>query len=161
MDGFEIEIFARWLHVIGACVLLGTGAGIAFFALMAHRTKNVTAIAHTMSIVVIADMIFTATAAILQPITGIWLAALVGWPLTQGWILVSIGLYVFIGIFWLPVVWIQIKMRDLAHNALLLGTDLPSSYHLLFKIWFACGIPAFLAILVIFWLMLAQPDITF
>jgi uncharacterized membrane protein len=161
MDWFEIEIIARWLHVIGACVLLGTGAGIAFFALMAHRTRNVAAIAHTMSIVVIADTIFTATAAIVQPITGVWLAALVGWPLTQGWILVSIGLYIFIGIFWLPVVWIQIKMRNLAHNALLSGVDLPSSYHRLFKIWFACGIPAFLAILIIFWLMLAQPDITF
>ena len=104
MDWFEIDIFARWLHIIGACVLLGTGAGIAFFALMAHRTRNVAAIAHTMSIVVIADMIFTATAAIVQPITGIWLATIVGWPLTEGWILVSIGLYIFIGIFWLPVV---------------------------------------------------------
>lgn len=161
MDWFEIDIFARWLHIIGACVLLGTGAGIAFFALMAHRTRNVAAIAHTMSIVVIADMIFTATAAIAQPITGIWLATIVGWPLTEGWILVSIGLYIFIGIFWLPVVWIQIKMRNLARDALQTGDNLPLSYDRLFKIWFYCGIPAFLAILVIFWLMLARPELTF
>ena len=30
----------RWLHVIGATVLLGTGAGIAFFMVMAHRTRD-------------------------------------------------------------------------------------------------------------------------
>lgn len=161
MDWFEIEIFARWLHVIGACVLLGTGAGIAFFALMAHRTKNVAAVAHTMSIVVIADTIFTATAAIVQPITGVWLATIVGWQLSEGWILASIGLYIFIGVFWLPVVWIQIKMRDLAHIALAEGQELPEAYHRFFRIWFACGIPAFLAILVIFWLMLARPDLAF
>lgn len=161
MDWFEVEIFARWLHVIGACVLLGTGAGIAFFALMAHRTKNVSTVAHTMSIVVIADTIFTATAAIVQPMTGVWLATLVGWPLSAGWILASIGLYIFIGVFWLPVVWIQIKMRNLTHEALNNNQDLPNAYHRLFKYWFACGIPAFLAILIIFWLMLAQPDITF
>ena len=161
MEWFDIEIFARWLHVIGATVLLGTGAGIAFFALMAHLSKNVGAVAHTMSIVVIADTIFTATAAIVQPITGIWLASIVGWPLSEGWIVVSIGLYVFIGIFWLPVVWIQIKMRNLAQTSLQNGEGLSNEYHRYFKIWFTCGIPAFLAILVIFWLMLARPDISF
>ena len=91
----------RLLHVLGACVLIGTGAGIAFFMVMAHRTKDPASIAHTAAIVVIADMLFTATAAIAQPVTGVILALNLGWPLLEGWVAVSLALYVFIGLFWL------------------------------------------------------------
>ena len=147
----------RWLHVIGACVLLGTGLGIAFFMLMAHRTGKTAFIAETASVVVIADMIFTAAAAILQPITGALLAWQTGWSLTEGWIVLSLILYAVIGAFWLPVVRTQIRLRDLARAAE--GGALPSAYHRLFRIWFACGVPAFLSILVIVWLMLARPEI--
>lgn len=152
------ELIARWMHVIGACVLLGTGAGIAFFMLMAHRTHDTKIIAHTASVVVIADMLFTALAAIVQPITGIWLVYLVGWSLAEPWIVASILLYIFIGLFWLPVIWIQMKMRDLALDAAKDDQPLPSRYFTLYRIWFACGIPAFLAILAIVWLMLARPS---
>ena len=99
--------FLRWAHVIGATVLLGTGAGSAFFMVMAHRTGDAKLIAHTAGIVVIADWIFTASAVVVQPITGTLLALEIGWPLTQGWVLWSLILYVFVGLFWLPVVWIQ------------------------------------------------------
>lgn len=155
----DAELILRWLHVIGATVLLGTGAGIAFFMLMAHLSKNVTAIAHTVSVVVVADTIFTATAAIIQPITGLFLANSVGWPLTEGWIVVSIGLYVFVGLFWLPVVWIQIQIRGLAMHAVENKQELPERYFKLFRIWFACGFPAFFAVLAIFWLMISKPQI--
>jgi uncharacterized membrane protein len=87
-------VLARWLHVIGAAVLLGTGAGIAFFMLVAHRTKDARLIGHVASTVVIADFLFTATAVIVQPITGIWLALQIGWPLTSPWILASLVLYI-------------------------------------------------------------------
>lgn len=156
----ELEFLYRWLHIIGACVLLGTGAGIAFFMVMAHRTGKAEIVAHTASTVVIADTIFTATAAIVQPITGILLAYQVGWSLSTGWIVLSLALYVFVGIFWLPVIWIQIKMRNLARQAALLGNALPDQYHKLFRIWFICGFPAFFAVLAIVWLMLERPDIT-
>lgn len=156
----ELELLYRWLHVIGACVLFGTGAGIAFFMVMAHRTGKAEIVAHTASVVVIADTIFTATAAIAQPITGILLAQQVGWPLSTGWIVLSLGLYVFVGVFWLPVVWIQIKMRNLARQAAHTDSALPVHYHRLFRIWFACGFPAFFAVLGIVWLMLERPDIT-
>lgn len=155
----ELEFLYRWLHVIGACVLLGTGAGIAFFMVMAHRTGKAELIAHTASIVVIADTIFTATAAIAQPITGILLAHQTGWPLSTGWIVLSLALYVFVGLFWLPVVWIQIKMRNLARQAAEIDSALPAQYHKLFRIWFAFGFPAFFAVLAIVWLMLERPDI--
>ncbi|OBY26846.1 DUF2269 family protein [Leisingera sp. JC1] len=155
----DLDLILRWLHVIGACVLLGTGAGIAFFMLMAYRTRDAALIAHTASIVVLADLLFTATAVIAQPVTGGLLAWRLGWPLSAGWLALSLGLYVLTGLFWLPVVWIQLRLRDLARAAAEAGGALPARYHRLFAIWFACGIPAFAAVLAILWLMLARPDL--
>jgi uncharacterized membrane protein len=140
-------------------VLLGTGAGIAFFMLLANRTGNASLIAHVAGTVVIADTLFTATAAILQPVSGAWLAHELGWELSSGWVLLSLVLYVVVGLFWLPVVWIQIRLRDLAREAARAGTPLPPRYHRLFRIWFACGFPAFFAVMTILWLMLNKPDI--
>ena len=150
----------RWLHVIGACVLLGTGAGIAFFMLMAHRTGNAALIAHTAGIVVIADWMFTASAVLAQPITGALLVEVLGWSWSEGWVVLSLGLYVVTGCLWLPVVWMQKRMRDLATAAVANDSVLPQRYHRLYRAWFACGIPAFLAVLAILWLMLARPHFT-
>ena len=153
------ELILRWLHVTGACVLLGTGAGIAFFMLMAHRTRDAALIAHTASIVVLADALFTATAVVMQPITGALLAQYAGWPLTEGWILLSLALYVLTGVFWMPVVLIQARMRDLARAAAAQNEPLPPKYFRLFRLWFAMGFPAFAAVLAIVWLMLARPQL--
>ncbi len=149
----------RFFHVIGACVLLGTGAGIAFFMVISNRTQDPALIAHTAGIVVLADTVFTATAAIFQPVTGVLLANITGYPVLEGWVAVSLGLYVFVGAFWLPVVWIQIRLRRLAASARDAGTALPPAYHRLYRIWFACGFPAFIAVLAIIWLMLTKPNI--
>ncbi|AUQ53264.1 DUF2269 family protein [Phaeobacter inhibens] len=154
------DLILRWLHVLGACVLLGTGAGIAFFMLMAHRTGDARLIAHTAGVVVLADLLFTTSAVLIQPITGGLLAWRLGWPLSEGWIALSLALYVVTGAFWLPVVWIQLRLRNLAREAADTGEALPARYHRLFAIWFACGIPAFAAVLTIVWLMLARPDLT-
>jgi uncharacterized membrane protein len=148
----------KFLHVIGATVLLGTGAGIAFFMLLAHLTGQATAIAAVARIVVIADFVFTATAVVMQPITGILLARHVGYSLMEPWIFWSILLYAVTGAFWLPVVWMQIRLRDLAVAAAAQGTPMPRRYHVLFWWWFAFGVPAFLAVLAIFWLMIAKPQ---
>ena len=137
--------------------LSGHRAGIAFFMVMAGRTGKPALIAHVASTVVVADTLFTATAVILQPVTGYLLAREVGWSLTEGWIALSLILYVAIGMFWLPVVWIQVRLRDLARNAEVQGTTLPDRFHRLYRIWFACGFPAFAAVLAIVWLMLARP----
>ncbi|MBZ6077940.1 DUF2269 family protein [Microvirga puerhi] len=155
----ELVDLLRWLHVIGATVLLGTGACIAFFMMMAHRTRDPALIAHVAGTVVVADLVFTATAVVMQPLTGAALASAIGWPLTEGWIVLSLGLYVFTGLFWLPVVWIQLRLRDLARVAEKSGEPLPMAYRRLFRIWFLCGIPAFLAVLSIIWLMLAKPAV--
>jgi uncharacterized membrane protein len=155
----EWLVFLRWLHIIGATVLLGTGAGIAFFMVMAHRTGQATLIAHVAGTVVVADWLFTASAVLLQPITGYLLAREIGWSLSEGWIAISLALYVLTGCFWLPVVWIQHRLRDLAREAAANSVPLPAAYHRLYRIWFACGFPAFVSVLAIIWLMLARPSL--
>jgi uncharacterized membrane protein len=147
----------KFLHVIGAAVLLGTGAGIAFFMLLAHRTGNTGTIAAVARIVVVADFVFTATAVVAQPITGVALAWHVGYSLREGWIMLSIALYVITGMFWLPVVWMQMQMRNLAEAAKAAGLPPPQRYSQLFRLWFAFGFPAFAAVVGIFWLMIAKP----
>lgn len=149
----------KFLHVIGASVLLGTGAGIAFFMLLAHRTGNAATVAAVARIVVVADFLFTATAVVAQPLTGAALAWQAGYSLSEGWIVLSIALYIFTGMFWLPVVWMQMEMRKLASQAAAAGAPLPARYHRLFWLWFAFGFPAFAAVLGIFWLMIARPAI--
>lgn len=147
----------RFAHVLGAMVLMGTGAGIAFFMVISNRTDNPALIAHVAGIVVLGDTVFTASAAILQPITGTLLAWELGWSLTEPWLLAAIGLYLFVGAFWLPVVWMQIRLRNLAREAAASATPLPEAYRRLYRLWFAFGFPAFGAMLGIIWLMLMRP----
>lgn len=154
----DLYTFLKVAHVIGATVLLGTGAGIAFFMLMAHRTRDPALIAHTAKIVVLADTVFTASAVIIQPITGAGLGHLAGYPLLSGWIGLSLILYVVTGLCWLPVVWIQIRLRNLAAQAVATDAPLPERYFHLFRLWFVLGFPAFAAVLGIVWLMVAKPS---
>ena len=152
-----LYFLVKYLHVLGAIVILGTGAGIAFFMLMAHRTHDVAFIARTASVVVIADAIFTLSAVILQPVTGGLLMMLSATAITERWILASLVLYAIAGLFWIPVVFMQIEMRDLARKAAEQHAALQERYFILFRRWFAFGFPGFGATMVILWLMIAKP----
>ncbi|WP_445219043.1 DUF2269 family protein [Bradyrhizobium sp. Pa8] len=152
-----LYLLVKYLHVLGAIVILGTGTGIAFFMLMAHRTNDAEFIARTASVVVIADAIFTLSAVILQPVTGGLLMMLSAMPITERWLLASLGLYVFAGLFWVPVVFMQIEMRDLARKAAEHRRALPERYYVLYRRWFAFGFPGFGATMLILWLMIAKP----
>jgi uncharacterized membrane protein len=147
----------KFLHVIGATVILGTGAGIAFFMLVAHLSRDALFIARTAAAVVLADFVFTATAIFVQPITGYLLMQTTGASFREGWIVLSLVLYAVAGAFWLPVVWMQTRMRDLAAAAANTGTPLPGEYHRLFRLWFLFGFPGFGSVLTIVWLMIAKP----
>jgi uncharacterized membrane protein len=149
----------KYLHVIGAVVILGTGSGIAFFMLMAHLSRDVAFIARTAAVVVRADMVFTATAVAVQPVTGYLLLRETGLGWSEGWLIAALVLYGVAGAFWLPVVWVQARMRDLAQIATAKGEPLPLAYHRLFRLWFACGFPGFGSVLAIVWLMIAKPDL--
>lgn len=150
----------EWLkiiHILSGAVLFGTGAGIAFFMLRAHMTRNVATMAAVGSIVVLADFVFTATAVVVQPISGLGLIHLQGYSLTEPWLMVAYGLYVLIGICWLPVVWIQMELAKMAKQAQAEGEALPPRYFSLFRIWFILGWPAFAGVIGIYWLMVAKP----
>jgi uncharacterized membrane protein len=147
----------EYVHVLGAIVILGTGAGIAFFMLMAHRTGDAAFIARTAEVVVIADFIFTLSAVLLQPVTGGLLMWLSSTSISEGWLITSLVLYAIAGVFWVPVVFMQIEMRNLARKAVADGAPLPPRYFALFRRWFLFGIPGFGSVMAILWLMVAKP----
>jgi uncharacterized membrane protein len=147
----------KLIHLLGSAVLFGTGLGIAFFFWMAHRTRDPAAIAHTAGMVVIADAVFTATAVVVQPLSGAYLAWYAGYSLFEYWIVLSLALYVLVGACWLPVVWIQLQLRDHAAAAARDGTSLPDRYHRLFHVWYWLGWPAFGGVIAIFALMIWKP----
>jgi len=147
----------KTLHIVSASVLLGTGAGIAFFMWMAHRSGNVATIAGVSRLVVIADACFTAPAVVVQFASGYVLARMAGFPLDTPWLLWGIVLFFFVGACWLPVVWLQARARDLAVEAHRTGSPLPARYHRYMKWWFALGWPAFSAVLAIVYLMVKKP----
>jgi len=149
----------KLIHLLGAAVLFGTGLGIAFFMYMAHRSRDAATIAATARMVVIADAVFTLNAVIAQPVSGAALALSIGYSLWEPWIVVSIVLYVAVGLCWLPVVAIQLRLRELAAAAARAGAPLPPAYDRLFRIWLALGWPAFLGVIAIFALMIIKPQL--
>ena len=152
-----LYLFIEYLHVLGAIVILGTGTGIAFFMLMAHRSRDAAFIAKTAEVVVIADFIFTLSSVLLQPVTGSLLMWLSSTAMTEGWLMTSLVLYAVSGLFWVPVVFMQVEMRDLARAAVAGATRLPPRYDTLFRRWFLFGIPGFGSVMAILWLMIAKP----
>ena len=153
-----LYFLVKYLHVLGAIVILGTGTGIAFFMLMAHRSGDPAFIARTATTVVIADMLFTLTAVLLQPVTGGLLMALSATTLAERWLVISLGLYAIAGLFWLPVIFMQIQMRNLARIAAAQQQRLPLRYFVLFRRWFVFGVPGFGSVMIILWLMIAKPQ---
>jgi uncharacterized membrane protein len=147
----------KWLHVLSSTFLFGTGIGSAFYMLFASYTRDARVIAQVVRLVVIADWTFTTPAIIVQPVTGLWLVHIAGYPLTSRWLLVSIGLYLLAGAAWLPVVWMQMRMRDLARSAAQSGAPMPESYYRMLRAWVALGVVAFVALVVVFWLMVTKP----
>ena len=150
-------LIAKWLHVLSSTLLFGTGLGSAFYFYVTNRSRDAHVIASVARQVVIADWVFTTPAVIVQPVTGLWLAHLAGFPLTTGWVGRSVALYLLAGAAWLPVVWMQIRMRDMAALAARSGTPLPAAYWKYLRFWVALGVVAFTALVIVFYLMVAKP----
>jgi uncharacterized membrane protein len=146
-------LILKYLHIISAILLFGTGLGSAFYKWMADRSGNINHIAITNKNVVLADWLFTTPTVIFQPISGIWMASLVGLPLSAPWILYSLFLYVIAGACWLPVVYLQMKMQKMSNHALEDNTELPKLYWKYAKLWLVLGIPAFIAMVLVVLLM--------
>jgi uncharacterized membrane protein len=143
----------KTLHILSMVLLFGTGLGSAFYKWMADRTGNVGHIAITNRHVVLADWLFTTPTVIFQPISGFWMLYLVQLPINTPWVVASLHLYVFAGMCWLPVVWLQIQMRRISDQALADNTALPARYWQLARYWFWLGVPAFSAMVAVVALM--------
>ncbi len=150
-------LIVKWVHVLSSTILFGTGIGSAFFMFMANRRKDIAGIYFAARHVVIADWLFTTPAVIIQLLTGMYLVHLGGYQFTQHWIAWGLGLYFFAGACWLPVVWMQIRMRDMAKAALASGTELPPRYWGLERWWSILGSLAFPAVAAVFWFMVTKP----
>lgn len=151
-------LVVKTLHILSATFLFGTGVGSAFYLLVTTLGRDVRVVAAVTRWVVVADWLFTATTAIAQPVTGWWLAQRMGMPIMEvAWLRWSIHLYALAIACWLPVVWLQMRLRDLAAHAAADGSPLPPAYWRAFRLWVALGVPALFAFLAIFWLMVAKP----
>lgn len=150
-------LIVKWLHIVSSTLLFGTGIGSAFYLLFASLSRDVRAIAVVSRHVVRADWLFTATTVVFQPLSGFYLAHLAGYPLGSRWIVWSVVLYLVAGACWLPVVWLQMRLRDMAQASARDGVALPALYWRYLRIWTALGVPAFFALIVVFYLMTAKP----
>lgn len=156
---FDLYSVVKTAHIVSATILFGTGLGIAFFFFMAHRgDRTLPARLFAARTTVIADFAFTLPAVIVQPVTGVWLIYFAGFRGTETWLVATYVLYVVAGVCWLPVVWIQIRLGAMLREAIATGRPLPESYRFLFRWWFALGWPAFIALIVIFFLMVLKPS---
>lgn len=150
-------LLLKWLHILSATLMYGTGLGSAFYKFMTDRTGNLPAIVETNRLVVLADWLFTTPTVVLQPITGLLLAHSVGYPLTTDWIVLALVLYAIAGACWIPVVVLQIRMRNLSRRALDCGQPLDLRYARMARLWIRLGIPAFSALIVVYYLMVFKP----
>lgn len=151
-------LMLKWLHILSSVVLVGTGFGSAYYMFFANRSGSVAAQAEVARLVVRADWWFTTPAIIVQLTSGLLLAHMGGWPLTTPWLLAALLLFFFAGACWLPVVWLQIDMARMARQAADAGTALPARYRSRQRWWEVLGYPAFLAMLVVYYLMVAKPS---
>ena len=147
------------IHITSAAVLFGTGLGIAFFKWITDRTGSAAAIRVVSEKVVLADWLFTLPAIVVQAATGFALARLMGYPLSRGWLAWSIALFILAGACWIPVVWLQIRMRNLARASEREGLPVQGEYRAYARVWFWLGVPAFAAVVLVFWLMVAKPEL--
>jgi uncharacterized membrane protein len=147
----------KYIHIISSTILFGTGIGSAFYMFIANRRKEIAGIYFVVRHVVIADWLFTTPSVVVQLGTGILLVDMTGYSFSDTWVKLAIILYFFAGACWLPVVWMQIKMRDMAKYALENKAELPAEYWQMDKWWIILGSLAFPAVIAIFYLMVFKP----
>jgi uncharacterized membrane protein len=150
-------LIVKWVHIVSSTFLFGTGLGSAFYMFFASRTRDPHVTAVVVKYVVIADWLFTTPTVILQPASGLWLVYKAGFPLSTPWIAWSIVLFFVAGAAWLPVVWMQLRMRDMAQQAASAGSPLPERYWRFLRRWVALGVVAFVALVIVFYLMVVKP----
>tara|TARA_A200000113_G_scaffold219899_1_gene229235 strand:+ start:295 stop:762 length:468 start_codon:yes stop_codon:yes gene_type:complete len=153
----NLYLIIKTIHILSSTILFGTGIGIAFFMFRSMFTDNMHEKFYAARNTVLADYLFTFPAVIIQPLSGVALIHMVGYDWTDFWLMATYVIYIIAGLCWLPVVWMQIQLKKMVAEALENGKDLPARYHKLFKIWFLLGWPAFVGLIIVFYLMVAKP----
>ena len=148
---------AKWLHILSSTLLFGTGLGSAYYMFFASLTRDPRVVVTVVKYVVVADWLFTTTTIVFQPLSGLYLVHLMGIPLTSRWLVWTYALYLLAGAAWLPVVWMQIQMRNMAREAVAANAALPERYWRFLKMWVALGVVAFAALVIVLYLMVAKP----
>ncbi|WP_085905172.1 DUF2269 family protein [Kiloniella majae] len=147
----------KWIHILSSTILFGTGIGSAFYMFMANRNRNLPEMYFAVRHVVIADWLFTTPAVIVQFLSGVGLLYVAGYDMDDAWVSWGIVLYFSAGVCWLPVVWLQIRMRDLIKTSLDNNSDVPPVYWVLDRWWILLGSLAFPIIVIVFYLMVFKP----
>ena len=153
----SLYLVIKTLHILSSVLMVGTGFGTAFYLFFVNRSRSVESIAVVSRLVVRADWWFTTPAVIVQPLSGLWLARTAGLEWSTPWILAAIVLYAIAGLCWLPVVWLQVRLAELATAAQARQDGLPGRYWRYAKIWERLGYPAFAAMLGVYFLMVLKP----
>ena len=152
--------FWKIAHILGATILFGTGLGIAFFCWFGYRAAlrsgEIAILRALLRLTVIADACVTAPAVLIQLVSGAALVHLMDWSLTSPWALSVYALFVFVGICWIPVLFIQVRLQREA-NATRSIAALSAGFHKSFRTWLMLGVPAFLALAVMVYLMVVKP----
>ncbi|MGI9415292.1 MAG: DUF2269 family protein [Hyphomicrobiales bacterium] len=156
---FDAYFTLKWVHILSSTVLFGTGLGTAFHLWFAHLRGDARTVAVVAANVVLADWLFTTTSGIVQPVTGVLLALEAGHDLTAAWLVLTYVLYVLAAVCWFPVVRLQIGIRDIARDCAERNVALTPDYHRRMRAWFLLGWPAFLALVAVFYLMVAKPEL--
>jgi uncharacterized membrane protein len=157
MEHMNLYLTIKTIHILSSTILFGAGMGIAFFMFRSWATNNIHEKFFAARNTVLADYLFTFPAAVIQPVSGVALIYIAGFDWKSSWLMTTYVIYIIAALCWLPVVWIQIQLKNMCKDACENGTELPQKYHTLFKIWFLLGWPAFLGLIVIFYLMVAKP----
>lgn|SRR5690606_19641517 len=152
----DLYTATKTLHILSSTILFGTGIGIAFFMFRSWFTNNIHEKFYAARNTVLADYLFTFPAAVIQPVSGVALIHMAGFDWASPWLVATYVIYVIAGLCWLPVVWIQIQLKNMCKHAVANGTELPERYQRLFMLWFLLGWPAFMGFIVIFYLMVAK-----
>jgi len=98
----------------------------------------------------------TAPAVAFQAVSGVVLMNHLGWPLVSAWSVAVWALFLLAGACWIPVLHIQAGLSRDSNQAASMDA-LPASFHARFTWWFGLGVPAFAAVIAIYWLMVAKP----
>ena len=152
--------FWKTAHILSAAILFGTGLGIAFFCWFgsrrALRIRDIAGLRLVLRLTVLADAWFTAPAVVFQALSGLVLMRLLGWPLVSPWSLAVWALFLLTGVCWLPVVVIQMRLSQEANRTTSVDA-LSGHFHRMFQNWFLLAWPAFTAVVLLFYLMVAKP----